>query len=162
MTIAFSEANPKSFTSQISPEDVNLDLLSQILSEQNIKFEMDEDSIHVVNGLEFDTFITTDEDKNLIKLRAYLKLKDSVTEKQLNDIASKLNHETGPLKFTTTYYGGETPPHGYIDGDYYFFYQFGFSAESFLYLIRFFSLAFSNAIKSVNKNKKISEMLFEG
>jgi hypothetical protein len=123
---------------------------------------MDENSIHVVKGLEFDTFITIDEDKNLIKLRTYLKLKDGVTEKQLNDIASKLNHETGPLKFTTTYYGGETPPHGYIDGDYYFFYQFGFSAESFLYLIRFFSLAFSNAIKSVNKNKKISEMLFEG
>ena len=162
MTIAFSEANPKSFTSQISAEDVNLELLSEILSDQSIEFEMDENSIHVVKGLEFDTFITIDEDKNLIKLRTYLKLKDGVTEKQLNDIASKLNHETGPLKFTTTYYGGETPPHGYIDGDYYFFYQFGFSAESFLYLIRFFSLAFSNAIKSVNKNKKISEMLFEG
>jgi len=160
MTIAFSEANPKSFSSQISPEDVNLELISKILSDQNIEFEMDEDSIHVVKGLEFDAFITIDEDKNLIKLRTYLKLKDSVTEKQLNDIASKLNHETGPLKFTTTYYGGETPPHGYIDGDYYFFYQFGFSAESFLYLIRFFSLAFSNAIKSVNKNKKIADMLF--
>ena len=162
MTFAFSKTNQKSFTSQISSEDVNLELISQILSDQNIEFEMDEDSIHVVKGLEFDAFITIDEDKNLIKLRTYLKLKDSVTEKQLNDIASKLNHETGPLKFTTTYYGGETPPHGYIDGDYYFFYQFGFSAESFLYLIRFFSLAFSNAIKSVNKNKKISEMLFEG
>ena len=162
MTFAFSEANPKSFINQISPENVGLELISQILSDQNIKFEMDEDSIHVVNGLEFDVFITIDEDKNLIKLRTYLQLKDSVTEKQLSDIASKLNHETGPLKFTTTYYGEESPPHGYIDGDYYFFYQFGFSAESFLYLIRFFSLAFSNAIKSVNKNKKISEMLFEG
>jgi hypothetical protein len=161
MTFAFSQTT-ESFTSQIPPEEVNLELISQILSEQNIEFEMDEDSIHVVNGLEFDAFITIDDDKNLIKLRTYLKLKDSVSEKQLNDIASTLNHETGPLKFTTTYYGGESPPHGYIDGDYYFFYQFGFSAESFLYLIRFFSLAFSNAIKSVNKNKKISDMLFEG
>ena len=161
MTFAFSQTT-ESFTSQIPPEEVNLELISQILSEQNIEFEMDEDSIHVVNGLEFDAFITIDDDKNLIKLRTYLQLKDSVSEKQLNDIATKLNHETGPLKFTTTYYGGESPPHGYIDGDYYFFYQFGFSAESFLYLIRFFSLAFSNAIKSVNKNKKISDMLFEG
>jgi hypothetical protein len=74
MTIAFSEANPKSFTSQISPEDVNLELISEILSDQNIEFEMDEDSVHVVKGLEFDTFITIDEDKNLIKLRTYLKL----------------------------------------------------------------------------------------
>ena len=161
MTFAFSQTT-ESFTSQIPPEEVNLELISQILSEQNIEFEMDEDSIHVVNGLEFDAFITIDDDKNLIKLRTYLQLKDSVSEKQLNDIATKLNQETGPLKFTTTYYGGESPPHGYIDGDYYFFYQFGFSAESFLYLIRFFSLAFSNAIKSVNKNKKISDMLFEG
>jgi hypothetical protein len=161
MTFAFSQIT-ESFTSQIPPEEVNLELISQILSDQNIEIEMDEDSIHVVNGLEFDAFITIDDDKNLIKLRTYLKLKDSVSEKQLNDIATKLNHETGPLKFTTTYYEGESPPHGYIDGDYYFFYQFGFSAESFLYLIRFFSLAFSNAIKSVNKNKKISDMLFEG
>ena len=162
MAFAFSETNQKSFTSQIPPEAVNLELISQILSDQNIGFEMDEDSIHVVNGLAFDVFITIDEEKNLIKLRTYLQLKDSVSEKQLNDIATNLNHETGPLKFTTTYYGGESPPHGYIDGDYYFFYQFGFSAESFLYLTRFFSLAFSNAIKSVNKNKKISDMLFEG
>jgi len=161
MTLAFSQTNQKSLTSQISPDALNLELISQILSDQNIEFEMDDDTIHVVNGLEFDVFIKMDEDKNLIKLRTYLKLKDSVSEKQLNDIAAKLNHETGPLKFTTTYYDGESPPHGYIDGDYYFFYQFGFSAQSFLYLIRFFSLAFSNAIKSVNKNKKIADMLFQ-
>jgi hypothetical protein len=161
MTFAFSQTT-ESFTSQIPPEEVNLELISQILSDQNIEFEMDEDSIQVLKGLAFDVFITIDEEKNLIKLRTYLQLKDSVSEKQLNDIATKLNHETGPLKFTTTYYGGESPPHGYIDGDYYFFYQFGFSAESFMYLIRFFSLAFSNAIKSVNKNKKIADMLFEG
>jgi hypothetical protein len=123
---------------------------------------MDEDSIQVVDGLAFDVFITIDEEKNLIKLRTYLRLNDSVSESQLNSIAEKLNRETGPIRFTTTYYGGESPPHGYIDGDYYFFYQFGFSAESFIYLTRLFSLAFSNAIKSVNKNKKIADMLFEG
>ena len=160
MALAFSQTT-ESFTSQIPTEEVNLELISHILSDQDIEYEIDEGSIQVLKGLAFDVFITIDEEKNLIKLRTYLKLKDSVSESQLKDIAAKLNYETGPLKFTTTYYGGESPPHGYIDGDYYFFYQFGFSAQSFLYLIRFFSLAFSNAIKSVNKNKKIADMLFQ-
>ena len=65
MTFAFSQTT-ESFTSQIPPEEVNLELISQILSDQSIEFEMDEDTIHVVNGLEFDAFITIDDDKNLI------------------------------------------------------------------------------------------------
>lgn len=162
MTMLFGDSSHKSFAEIVQPEAVNLELISEILSSQNIEHEIDGETLHATKGLAFDVFVTIEEDKNLIKLRTYVQLKPSVSERQLNDIVAELNRETAPLKFTATYYGEESPPHGYIDGDYYFFYQFDFTPESFLYMIRLFSLAFSNAIKSVNKNKKISDVLFQG
>lgn len=158
----FSNSTQKSFGEIVQADSVNLELISEILTSQNIEHEVDGETIQVIKGLAFDVFISIEDDKNLIKLRTYVKLKASVTERQLSDIASQLNRETAPLKYTATYYQEESPPHGYIDGDYYLFYQFGFTPQSFLYQLRLFSLAFSNAIKSVNKNKKISDALFQG
>lgn len=162
MFFAFSNINPESHNKIIEAELISIDSITQILSDQGIEFERDEHTIQVVRGLAFDVFISLEEDKSLIKLRTYVKLNDDVTPKQLKDLVLELNHETGPLKFTGTYYKDQTPPHGYIDGDYYVQYQFGLTPEEILYLIRFFSLAFSNAIKSVNKNKKIADVLFQG
>lgn len=162
MTMLFSDSSHQSFAEIVQPESINLELISEILSSQNIEHEIDGETLHAFKGLAFDVFVSIEEDKNLIKLRTYVQLKASVTKNQLSDVVAELNRETAPLKFTAIYYQDESPPHGYIDGDYYFFYQFDFTPESFLYKIRLFSLAFSNAIKSVNKNKKISDVLFRG
>lgn len=162
MTLLFSDSSHKSYTEIVPPESINLELISEILSSQNITHEIDDEILHIAKGLAFDVFVSIEDDKNLIKLRTYVQLKPSITERQLREVVAELNRETAPLKFTSTYYEDKSPPHGYIDGDYYFFYQFGFTQESFLYMIRLFSLAFSNAIKSVNKNKRISDVLFQG
>ncbi len=162
MPFAFSKPTLKSYSKLIDPASVNLELIAKILSDQDIEYEIDGAEIQVTRGLAFDVFISIEDDKNLIKLRTYVRLNDDILASQLEDIVVELNRETVPLKFTDIYYKNKIPPHGYINGDYYFYYQFGLTPESILYLIRFFSLAFSRAVKSVNKNKKISKALSQG
>jgi hypothetical protein len=159
MSFAFNKTNSKSFTKLIDVEVMNLKLVEKILSEQNIRFETDNDVIQVTKGLDFDVFISIEDDKSLIKFRTYVKLNPNITAIKLKNIVAQLNEETGPLKFTDIYYKDKKPPHGYIDADYYFFYHLGVTPESFLYLLRFFSLAFADGIKSVNKDNEITDVI---
>ena len=162
MSLAFSSPNPKTYSKVIDPDLIDIEIIEKILSDQDIEYETDDNEIQITQGLAFDVFITIEEDKKLIKLRTYVKLNPNISVIQIKDIVDKLNNDTAPLKFTDRYYKDKKPPHGFIEGDYYFFYLFDFTPEYFLYLIRFFSMAFADAVKSVNKNKKIADALTQG
>lgn len=154
MTFIFNSTD-ESLSELIDPEQLDINSLERIISSQQMLFEVDEDDIHIKEGLPFDVFVSIVNDKKIIKLRTYLEVKKNLSEKDVRDIVKMLNSETAPLKFTTNTYSKKNSTRIFIEADYYFFYEFGVTSEYVLYLIRFFSLTFSNAIRLANADSKI-------
>lgn len=158
MTFTFSDNTDELSAELIDPQLMNLELLKKIITSQSITCEITKNYIYVEKGLAASIFISIEEKTQLIKLRTYLEVKPNITDQEIKEIIKKLNAETGPLKFTSRVTKETSSFNTYLEADYYFFYEFGVSKEYILYLIRFFSLSFCNAIKLVNINKKIADI----
>jgi hypothetical protein len=136
--------------SDIMASEVTGEYVRSILEGAVFDVDVDPDDGELyVRGLDFPCWVHVDQDRELIKIRTYIKCKDNAPLDDLPGFVLNINGTKILVSFTSSVY---EDGRGYLNGYHYMYFKYGFNEKNFIYTLRKFSSIFREAITENDKD----------
>lgn len=129
----------------VKANDVTKEKLFEILTNAALEvIEEDEPNKVYVKGLDFNSWLSFDDEKKVIKMSTYLKCKEGAPLGELAAFSESCNDSYMLVQFSSTVY---EDGRGFLNGNYYMYYNFGLIPPQLIFTLKKFATIFVEAIR---------------
>jgi hypothetical protein len=140
----------------IEYNEITKDALAEIFGIAAIGCEVDneDDELYLTDGIEFPVRVIIDNERKSIKIFTFLETRDGAPNDELPLFAQKLNDKFVTTRFTASIYDDDR---AFINGEYYFYTNFGLIIPQFIYTVKKVAEIFVDAIREYDNDEKFFE-----
>lgn len=129
----------------VKANDVTKEKLFEILTNAALEvIDEDEPDRVYVKGLDFNSWLSFDDEKKVIKMSTHLKCKDGAPLGELAAFSESCNDSYMLVQFSSTVY---EDGRGYLNGNYFMYYNFGLIPPQLIFTLKKFATIFVEAIR---------------